>query len=428
MTSSIYLQHYVLNGLFNFARALYISTYSLYLVDGVGIHVSWVVWLMITDLVLSTAVELPTGAFADSYGRKLSFVVACGTCTIGYVFYAFAMSPWVASPGRLVLVFVGEVALAVAVAFYSGALDAWIVDHPSNPHTLSLQNLFAKAHAIKNAFYVVGGVVGIALFAQWPRFPGMYCLAAMLSALLTAFAAASMRRDQPGPLDSPVHPGGRSLCMIYDRMADAVRTCFANRTLAILSIYTCAAMLLLQVLVVFWPYYLTLLSDSASGRTELYWTLAAAWVSAYGSRAIGNGCSGLAIARRWPNVAIGVSIAFTSACVLSLSVLPLWASSALRPGLVVTAVVLYAIVRWGEGAGESLRQAMLNALVEKSQRAAVLSAVNVVALLGTSIALLITSAALSLGLSVLWMLAVIALVNLSTLLLYNGLPSPPKGP
>jgi len=179
---------------------------------------------------------------------------------------------------------------------------------------------------------------------------------------------------------------------------------------------------------VFCPYYLTLLSDSASGRTELYWTLAAAWVSAYGSRAIGNGCSGLAIARRWPNVAIGVSIAFTSACVLSLSVLPLWASSALRPGLVVTAVVLYAIVRWGEGAGESLRQAMLNALVEKSQRAAVLSAVNVVALLGTSIALLITSAALSLGLSVLWMLAVIALVNLSTLLLYNGLPSPPKGP
>jgi len=209
-------------------------------------------------------------------------------------------------------------------------------------------------------------------------------------------------------------------------MADAVKTCVVDRTLSTLTIYSCAAMLLLQVLVVFWPYYLTLLPSSDAGRTGLYWTLATAWVAAYGCRALGNTCAGLAIARRRPKLTICISIAFTSACVLSLSLLPLLASNGVCSGPVVAAVIIYAFVRWGEGSGESLRQSMLNEVIEKPRRASVLSAVNVVALLGTSVMLLLASAALSLGFSVLWMLSAIALVNFSTLFLCSGLTSHPR--
>ena len=64
--------------------------------------------------------EIPTGIFADVFGRKKSFVVACFIFAISNLIYAFSHSFW----GFVTAEIIG----AIAATFSSGAFQAWFVD------------------------------------------------------------------------------------------------------------------------------------------------------------------------------------------------------------------------------------------------------------------------------------------------------------
>jgi len=64
--------------------------------------------------------EIPTGAIADVYGRKISFVCSCFIVSLGLLVYAFSNS-----------LFIFMVATSIAAVGYtleSGAFKAWLVD------------------------------------------------------------------------------------------------------------------------------------------------------------------------------------------------------------------------------------------------------------------------------------------------------------
>ena len=73
--SSAVTAYYVLNAWFNSSRAVYISTYSLFLVLVLQLKLEHIPWLLVVNLLVTTMSELPTGAYADLMGRRRSFLL-----------------------------------------------------------------------------------------------------------------------------------------------------------------------------------------------------------------------------------------------------------------------------------------------------------------------------------------------------------------
>ncbi|MCI0712107.1 MAG: MFS transporter [Chloroflexi bacterium] len=101
--------------------------------------------------------EVPTGIVADTSGRRTSFllstVVLC-LATLGYVGVSLV-------GGGLFWFCVMSVFLGLGFTFYSGAVEAWLVDALQSTHfTGELENVFARAGMITNALMLIGTVSG----------------------------------------------------------------------------------------------------------------------------------------------------------------------------------------------------------------------------------------------------------------------------
>jgi len=64
--------------------------------------------------------EIPTGAFADIFGRKKSIVAGCFTLSLSMLIYYIGNSFWI--------FVIAEMIGALGLTFLSGALEAWVVD------------------------------------------------------------------------------------------------------------------------------------------------------------------------------------------------------------------------------------------------------------------------------------------------------------
>lgn len=95
--------------------------------------------------------EVPTGAVADLFGRKVSFVLACFTRMVAFGLYAFAQ-------GFLDCV-VAEVIDAAGQALASGALEAWAVDGVrADGDRRPADRMFARGQMLGRTMMIAGGV------------------------------------------------------------------------------------------------------------------------------------------------------------------------------------------------------------------------------------------------------------------------------
>ena len=102
-----------------------------------------------------TICEIPTGLFADVFGRKKSFVMSCLLFGLSMFMYAYSTTfVWFAA---------SEAVGAVAMTFASGAFQAWFVDMMKHhKHDVSLTNIFAWEQKIS------GGVcMAVVIFGSW---------------------------------------------------------------------------------------------------------------------------------------------------------------------------------------------------------------------------------------------------------------------
>jgi DHA3 family tetracycline resistance protein-like MFS transporter len=105
------------------------------------------------ELVLvGTAVEgsyflfnIPTGAFADTYGRRWAIVIGAATIGLGWVFQA--LLPVFA------FILLAEVVRGLGWAFMNGATDAWIAGEVGDA---ALPTLFARASQFDRLGYLAG--------------------------------------------------------------------------------------------------------------------------------------------------------------------------------------------------------------------------------------------------------------------------------
>lgn len=101
--------------------------------------------------------EIPTGVIADTWGRKTSYLLGCVTLAASTVLYLFMWKihgpfwGWAAS----------SILLGLGFTFFSGALEAWLVDalHATNFQG-SLEKVFSKGQIAAGSAMLVGSLAG----------------------------------------------------------------------------------------------------------------------------------------------------------------------------------------------------------------------------------------------------------------------------
>ncbi len=128
--------------------------------------------------------EVPTGIIADTYGRRLSYLLGALTLAISTVLYLYMwhiQGPfwgWALS----------SIVLGLGYTFFSGATEAWLVDAlKATNFKGSLETVFAKGQMVGGAAMLTGAIAG-GLIAQYSNLGVPYILRSAV--LMINFAMA----------------------------------------------------------------------------------------------------------------------------------------------------------------------------------------------------------------------------------------------
>lgn len=126
--------------------------------------------------------EVPTGAVADVFGRKVSFLLSCAVRACAFALYARAES--------FADCVVAEVLDALGSTLATGALDAWAIDGMrAEGGRTPTHRFFARAQTLSRVVMVVGGVASgylamISFRLNWSVAAVGFVATGMLAAIL----------------------------------------------------------------------------------------------------------------------------------------------------------------------------------------------------------------------------------------------------
>lgn len=128
--------------------------------------------------------EVPTGIIADTFGRRTSYLLGAFTLATSTLLYLFMWQIHGPFWGWAV----SSVLLGLGFTFFSGALEAWLVDalHATN-FKGSLDGVFAKAQMVGGAAMLTGSIAG-GVIAQFTNLGIPYILRTLV--LFANFATA----------------------------------------------------------------------------------------------------------------------------------------------------------------------------------------------------------------------------------------------
>jgi MFS family permease len=143
-------------GLYTLSASLIWGVNTLFLLDA-GLKI---IEVFIANSIFTAAMalfEIPTGVLADTRGRRVSFllsVIILAFSTVGYVAVAWLN-------GGLFWFGVMSVFLGLGFTFYSGAVEAWLVDAlNATNYSGTLDQIFARGGLITGGAMLVGTIGG----------------------------------------------------------------------------------------------------------------------------------------------------------------------------------------------------------------------------------------------------------------------------
>jgi MFS family permease len=155
-SASIVRAYLVLSGVFTLSASVIWGVNTLFLLDA-GLDIFEVFIANAAFTAAMVCFEIPTGVVADTSGRRRSFLISTITLlvgTIGYVSIA-------AIGGGLVLFIIASIVLGLGYCFYSGAVEAWLVDAlEATGYPGQLDGVFARGSIVSGVAMVVGSVGG----------------------------------------------------------------------------------------------------------------------------------------------------------------------------------------------------------------------------------------------------------------------------
>jgi MFS family permease len=168
MTSRRIVRAYLaVSGLFTLSASVIWGVNTLFLLDaGLDIFEVFVANAAFTaGMVLF---EIPTGVVADTAGRRRSFLLSAVTLLIGTLGYVGIA----AYGGGLVAFVIASIVLGLGFCFYSGAVEAWLVDAlKATGYEGQLDRVFARGSMVSGAAMIAGSVGGGLLGSvdlSWP--------------------------------------------------------------------------------------------------------------------------------------------------------------------------------------------------------------------------------------------------------------------
>ncbi|MBI3984670.1 MAG: MFS transporter [Candidatus Levybacteria bacterium] len=128
--------------------------------------------------------EVPTGIIADTWGRRTSYLLGCLTLAVSTALYLLMWQ----IHGPFFGWALSSILLGLGYTFFSGALEAWLVDalHATN-YKGSLDGVFAKGQIVGGVAMLTGSVMG-GVIAQFSSLGIPYVLRSLV--LLVNFATA----------------------------------------------------------------------------------------------------------------------------------------------------------------------------------------------------------------------------------------------
>ena len=148
-------QYLILTGLTKFGMGFISAMYVTFLISK-GLNLFEVNLVNFVFFVTMFICEIPTGVFADVFGRKASYVVSCFLLSFSMLLYGASNSFW----GFALAEAIG----AIGVTFSSGAFQAWLVDKlKHHGHEGDYTHVFAKEQQVVQGSSILGAVMGAAI-------------------------------------------------------------------------------------------------------------------------------------------------------------------------------------------------------------------------------------------------------------------------
>jgi MFS family permease len=174
----------VITALFTFSASLIWGINTLFLLDA-GLTIFEVFVANAAFTAAMALFEVPTGVVADTRGRRVSFLLAAATLAVGTLAYVGVE----AIGGGLVPFCLAGVVLGLGYTFYSGAVEAWLVDAlEATGYRKELDGVFARASAVSSVAMIVGTVGGGLLGQLDLSFPYLVRALAVIVALVVGFS------------------------------------------------------------------------------------------------------------------------------------------------------------------------------------------------------------------------------------------------
>lgn len=138
--------------MFNFGVSMTFATYVAFLISK-GLNLFEVNFVNVVFFTTMFFCEIPTGAFADTFGRKKSYVISCFVFSLGEIAYSRATS----MEGFLV----AEIIAGIGRTFANGAYHAWLVDTLKyHGFQGSTKPVFRKEQMIRQFVGIPGAIIG----------------------------------------------------------------------------------------------------------------------------------------------------------------------------------------------------------------------------------------------------------------------------
>lgn len=216
-------RYYGLWWIYSFAGGFLFGVYPLFL-RARGLDQFQINSVMAVYFVVIFLTDIPTGAFADSMGRRNSFLLGCALRTVAFLTYFFVHS--------YALIILAEIVDGVGTTFCSGAIDAWGVDALDEAGFGGLKDrLFSRISQLMNLGFMGSALIGayIAdLNIAWPWLAGAagYLASGAAGAML-------MREERPRRAAFALEP---MLRQVSQRIGKGLRQGFGRREVLFLSL------------------------------------------------------------------------------------------------------------------------------------------------------------------------------------------------
>jgi MFS family permease len=150
------LGYYVLAGLYTLSAAAIWGVNTLFLL-GAGLSFFQVFLANAAYSFGTVLFEIPTGVVADTLGRRVSFLLSVSVLAVSTLLYV-----GLAQVDAGVVAFaLASIVMALGFTFYSGAMEAWVVDAlNATGYRGVLDHVFARGQQVTGAAMLVGTVGG----------------------------------------------------------------------------------------------------------------------------------------------------------------------------------------------------------------------------------------------------------------------------